>query len=63
MKKKGKKLISIALTVAMIAGLTACEGVGCGIYDIHIGVELFHFAFNGGKKVCFSESRLTVYGK
>jgi len=23
-------------------------------------VELFHFAFNGGKKVCFSESRLTV---
>ena len=29
-------------------------------YDIHIGVELFHFAFNGGKKVCFSESRLTV---
>ena len=24
MKKKGKKLISIALTVAMIAGLTAC---------------------------------------
>ena len=29
MKKKGKKLISIALTVAMIAGLTAC-GKGNG---------------------------------
>ena len=31
MKKKGKKLISIALTVAMIAGLTACgKGNGGG---------------------------------
>ena len=29
MKKKGKKRISIALTVAMIAGLTAC-GKGNG---------------------------------
>ena len=29
MKKKGKKLVSIALTVAMIAGLTAC-GKGNG---------------------------------
>ena len=29
MKKKGKKLISIALTVAMIVGLTAC-GKGNG---------------------------------
>ena len=29
MKKKGKKLISIALTVEMIAGLTAC-GKGNG---------------------------------
>ena len=43
-----------------IAYIVICEGVGCGIYDIHIWVELFHFAFNGGKKVCFSESRLTV---
>ena len=30
MKKKGKKLISIALTVAMIAGLTACSTAEIG---------------------------------
>lgn len=30
MKKKGKKLISIALTVTMIAGLTACGRVTAG---------------------------------
>lgn len=31
MKKKGKKLISIALTVAMIAGLTAVLGIVIGL--------------------------------
>ena len=56
MKKKGKKLISIALTVAMIAGLTACGkgnggngNGGSSAADASLA-KLYHCTYNVGTK-------------